>query len=130
MHHRHFRTLDLWHNAARLPVRHGHKAISTGASPSPAKIVGGKRPLPRPHLTSPLTKAVPCLLSRDFCLLGLLQVSYSSIQVFKNIVKEKPTKIKKCMSDYLSMICQDFREDLCHKFVKKFFLEDFPKLSE
>ena len=65
-----YRTLDFWQlNAARLPVRIGHKQPLAGASPSPTETVGGIRPLPRPALTSPLAKTVPCLLSRGLMFL-------------------------------------------------------------
>ena len=51
-------------NAARLPVTVGHKQPCWW-SPSSTKTVRGMWPLLRPTLTSSLTKAVPCLLSRD-----------------------------------------------------------------
>ena len=63
-------------NAARLPVRIGHKQPLAGASPSPTETVRGIRPLPRPTLTSPITKAVPCLLSRDLFLSGLSRICH------------------------------------------------------
>ena len=40
-----YRTLDSWQNAARLPVRIGHKQPLAGASPSPTETVRGIRPL-------------------------------------------------------------------------------------
>ena len=56
-------------NAARLSVRFGLKQPLADASPSPTETVGGIRPLPRPALTSPLAKTVPCLLSRGLMFL-------------------------------------------------------------
>ena len=63
-------TSDNWiGRRSRLSVRVGLKQPLAGASPSPTETVGGIRPLPRPALTSPLAKTVPCLLSRGLMFL-------------------------------------------------------------
>ena len=69
-------------NAARLPVRNGHKQPLAGASPSPTEIVKGERPLSRAILTSSLSKAVPCLLSRDLLFFqAYRKLSYSGFSL-------------------------------------------------
>ena len=50
---------------SRHDKRYRSEAMSPDASPSPTETVGGIRPFPRPALTSPLAKTVPCLRSRD-----------------------------------------------------------------
>ena len=69
-------------SAARLPARIGHKQPLADASPSPTETVGGIRPLPRPALTSPLAKTVPCLLSRDLMIFQVYRrLSFSRLSL-------------------------------------------------
>ena len=51
-------------------------------TPSPAETVRGIRPLPRPIMASSLTKAVPCLLSRDLLFFqAYRKLSYSGFSL-------------------------------------------------